>query len=83
VFVQQIHQQNVKWFGSHNSTTQLFWIASLILPEAFRSFRTSWMQNHVLLRYSEITFRCSSTLLTLWNRIQEYSKEYAVVFRML
>ena len=29
------------------------------------------------------TFRCSSTLLKLRNRIQEYSKKYEVIFRML
>jgi hypothetical protein len=33
----QSHQQNVKWFRSDNSTTQLFWTATLILPEAPRS----------------------------------------------
>ena len=38
------HQHNVKWFGSHNLTTQLFWTATPILPEAPRHFRTGWMQ---------------------------------------
>jgi len=57
------HQHNVKWFGSHNSMTKLVWTATPILPEAPRSSRTGWMQNNVLLRCSESTFRCSSTLL--------------------
>ena len=58
-----LHQQNVKCFGSHNSSTQLFWIATTILAEASRSSRSGWMQNDVLLRDSESTFRCSSMLL--------------------
>jgi len=57
------HQQNVKWFRSHNSTIQLVWTATPIRSEAPRSSRTGWMQNNVLLRCSESTFRCSSTLL--------------------
>jgi len=61
--VRKMHQQNVKWFRSHNSTTQLFWIATPILPEPPRSSQKGWMQNNVLLRYSASTFKCSSMLL--------------------
>jgi len=61
---QAVHQQNVKWFGSQNSMTQLFWPATPILPEAPRSSRTGWMQNDVPLRCSGSTCRCSSTILT-------------------
>jgi len=49
------HQQNVKWFGCHNSMTQLFRTATPILPEAPRHSRTGWMQHDVLLRDSEST----------------------------
>jgi len=35
-----IHQQNVKWFGRHNSTTELFRTATPILQEAPRRSRT-------------------------------------------
>jgi len=59
-----LHQQNVKWFGSHNSTTQLFWTATLILPEAPRHSWTGWMQNNELLRYSEMT---SSAPQRFWS----------------
>jgi hypothetical protein len=31
------HQQNVKWFGGHNSNTKLFWTATPILPDALKS----------------------------------------------
>ena len=57
------HQQNVKWFRSHNSTTQQVWTATPILPESPRSSRTGWMQNNMLLRCSESNVRCFSTLL--------------------
>jgi len=77
------HQQNVKWFWSHNSTTKLSWIATLIIREGARSSWTGRTQHDVLLRGSESTFRCSSTLLKKRNRIQEYSEEYEVVFGML
>jgi len=50
------HQQNVKWFGSHNTMTQLFWTATPILPEDPRSSQMGWMQN-------DVPLRCSSTLL--------------------
>jgi hypothetical protein len=35
-----LHQQNVNWFGSYNSMTQLFRTATPILPEAPRRSRT-------------------------------------------
>jgi hypothetical protein len=63
------HQQNVKWFGSHNSTTQLFWKATAILPEPPRRFRTCWMQNDVPLRYSEST---SGAAKCSWSSGAEY-----------
>jgi hypothetical protein len=49
------HQQNVKLFRCHNSTTQLFRTTTPIFPEAPRRSGTGWMQNNVLLRYSEST----------------------------
>jgi len=52
-----IHQQNVQLFGSHNSTTQLFWTATPILPGASRSCWTGWMQNDVLFRCPETYFQ--------------------------
>ena len=55
--ISPLHQQNVKWFGSHNSTTQLFWKPTPMLPEAPRSSRTGWMQNDVLLRCSKMCFQ--------------------------
>jgi len=64
-----LHQQNVKWFGSHNSTTQLFQTATPILPEAPRRSRTGWMQNDVLLRYSEST---SGAPQRSWSSGTEY-----------
>ena len=54
--LEAMHQQNLKWFGSHNSTTQLCWTAPPILPEAPRSSWTGWMQN-------DVPLRCSSMLL--------------------
>jgi len=51
------YQQNVKWFASNNSMTQLFWTGTLIHPEAPRSSRTGWMQNNVLLTCSETYFQ--------------------------
>jgi hypothetical protein len=49
------HQQNVKWFRSHNATTQLFRKATPILPTGPRHFRTGRIQHDGLLRYSEST----------------------------
>jgi len=63
------HQRNVKWFGSQNSTTQLFWTARPILPDAPRCSRTGWMQNDVLLRYSEST---SGAPQCFWSSRTEY-----------
>jgi len=64
-----IHQQNVTWFGSHISTTQLFRTATPILPEAPRCSRTGWMQNDVLLRNSEST---SGAPQRSWSSGTEY-----------
>jgi hypothetical protein len=36
----KIHQHNVKWFGSHNSPTQLFCTATPIIPETPRNSAT-------------------------------------------
>jgi len=77
------HQQNVKWFGCHNSTTRLFWTATPMLPEAPRSSQTSWLQTMCFSAALRGNFRCSSMLLKLRNRIPEYSTEYEVIFRML
>jgi len=42
------HRHNVKWFGSHNRTTQQLWTATLIFPNALRCSLIGWMQRYVL-----------------------------------
>jgi len=78
----QVHQYNVRWCWSHNSMTQLFGSAALIIPEAPKRSCTGLIEHDVHLRCSASTLMCSSMLLTLQNRIQDYSEEYEVVFRM-
>jgi len=78
-----LHQHNVKWFGSHNQTTQQIWTATLILPDAPRCSQIGWMQRDVLSGAPRLLHRCSWVLQKLWNRIQEYPEECIVVFKML
>jgi len=77
-----MHQQNVKWFGSHNRTTQKLPTATPILPDAPRCFHIGWMQSDVLSDALRLHHRCSWILRKLWNRIQEYPEECIVVFKM-
>jgi len=77
------HQQNVKWFGSHNRTTQQLWTATLILPDAFRCSQIEWTQRDVLSGAPRLHHRCSWILRKMGNRIQEYPEECIVVFKML
>jgi len=79
----RLHQQNVKWFGSHNQTTQQLWTATLILPDAPRCSQIGWIQSNVLPGALRLLHRWSWILRKLWNRIQEYSKECIVVLIML
>ena len=78
-----MHQQNVKWFGSHNRTTQQLWTATLILLDAPRCSHISWMQSDVLPGAPRLLHRCSWILRKLWNRIQEYPEDCIGVFKML
>ena len=78
-----LHQQNEKWFGSYNRTTQQLWTATLIFPDAPRCSQIGWMQRDVLTGALRLLHRCSWILWKLWNRIQEYPEECIVVFEML
>ena len=78
-----LHQENVKWFGSHNRTTQQLWTATLILPDAPRCSKIGWMQSDLLTGAPRLLHRCSWIVQKLWNRIQEYPEEFTVVFKML
>ena len=80
---EMVHQQNVKWFGSHNRTPQQLWTATLILPDAPRCSQIGWMQSDVLSGALRLLHRCSWILRKLWNRIQEYPEECIGVFKML
>jgi len=77
------HQHNVKWFGSHNWTTQQLWTAALILPDAPRCSQIGWVQSDELSGAPRLLHRCSSMFWKLWNRIQEYPKQCVIVFEML
>jgi hypothetical protein len=77
------HQQNIKWFGSHNWTTQQLWTATLILPDAPRCSQIGWVQSDELSGASRLLHRCTSIFWKLWNRIPEYTEECIVVFQML
>jgi len=78
-----ISEQNVKWFGSHNWTTQQLWTATLMLPDASRWSQMDGMESNVLSSATRLLHRCSWILQKLWNRIQEYPEECIVVFKML
>ena len=78
-----LHQQNVKWFGSHNWTTQQLWTATLILPDAPRCSQIGGVQSDELSGAPRLLHQCSSMFWKLWNRIQEYPEECMVVFEML
>jgi len=78
-----MHQHNVKWFGSQNWTTQQLWTATLIIPDAPRCSKIGWMQSEVFPGVPWLLHQYSSLLRKLWNRIQEYSNQCIVDFKML
>jgi hypothetical protein len=77
------HQQNVKWFGSYNWTTQQLWTATLILTEASRCSLIGWMQCDVISGDPRLYHQCFPMLRKLWNRIPESLEDCIVVFKML
>jgi len=54
-----IHQQNVRWFGSHNWTTEQPWTAPLILLDAPRCSQIGWMPSDVLSGAPRLLHRCT------------------------
>jgi len=78
-----LHQQNVKWFGSHNWTTQQLWMATLILPDAWWCSQIAWVWSNVLSDALKLLHQCSSLFLKLWNRIQGHPEECIVLFKIL
>jgi len=81
--ITRYHQQNVKWFGSHNWTTQQLWTATPILPDAPRYSQMGWMQSHMLAGAPRLIHRHFPMLRKLWIRIEEYPTEHIVLFNML
>jgi hypothetical protein len=63
----QVHQQNVKWFGSHNWTAQQLWTATLILRDAPRCSQIGWAQCDELSGVPRLLHRCSSIFWELWT----------------
>ena len=76
-------RQNVKWFGSHNWTTQQLWTATLILPDTPRCSQIGWMQCDVLSNAPRLLRWCSSMLRKSWNRIQDYPEECIIALKIL
>ena len=77
------HQHNANSFGSHNLTIQQPWTTSPILPAAPRCFWIGWMQSDVLSCALRHLHLCSSMLWKLWSRIEVYSEECIVVYKIL
>jgi hypothetical protein len=77
------HQHNVTWLKvitQRHSYSEQPHRSFQKLPDAPEQAESNTMCFSGALRG---TFRCSSMLLKLQNRIQEYSTEYEVIFRML
>ena len=77
------HKQQVKWFGSHNWTTQQLWIATLILPDPPWCSHIGWVESDELSGVLRLLHQCSSMCWKWWNRIQEDPEESMVLFEML
>ena len=83
LWISFFHQQNVKWFGSHNRTTQQLWTATLNILDTPRWSQIGWMQSDVFSGAPRLLHQCSWILRMLWNRIQEYPEECIDDFKML
>jgi hypothetical protein len=83
IVIPWLHQQNVKWFGSHNWTSQQLWKATLVLPDAPRCSQIGWMQWDVPPSARNLIYLCSSMLRKMWNRIPKYPAQCIVVLKML
>jgi len=72
------HQQNVKWFGSHNWTTQQLWTASLILPDAPRCSEIGWGQSDELSGAPQCCGSCGREYKNILKNVWLSSKCYKI-----